>query len=101
MMGEEIEDPEGHEGSLTRINGLGLLPVNTIISNEKVTVQRRFSFLLPNNTFSCKGYEIHMGISKVVKEATESPVAFLPDGQTDGYYLNRNCWGSYMHGILG
>jgi len=24
----------------------------------------------------------------------------LNNGKTDGYLLNQNCWGSYIHGIL-
>ncbi len=100
MMGEEIEDPDRIEGNLPRINGLGLLPVRTVIGGEKTTVQRNFSFLSPDRPADCKGYEIHQGITSVTKGAKEHPVVFLADGQTDGYYLNEKCWGSYMHGIL-
>jgi len=41
-----------------------------------------------------------MGRTTLLGDATESPVAVLDDGRTDGYYLDNTCWGSYMHGIL-
>lgn len=40
------------------------------------------------------------GRTTLLGDATESPVAVLDDGRTDGYYLDNTCWGSYMHGIL-
>ena len=41
-----------------------------------------------------------MGRTTLLGDATESPVAVLDDGRTDGYYLDNTCWGSNMHGIL-
>ena len=41
-----------------------------------------------------------MGQTHLAEGATESPVARLRDGQTDGYYLSDRCWGCYLHGIL-
>jgi adenosylcobyric acid synthase len=29
-----------------------------------------------------------------------SPVNYLADGRTDGFFRNRKCWGTYLHGIL-
>lgn len=106
MMGARVEDPDGIEGNLPAVPGLGLLPQCTIIEPEKVTRQRSFAFLPGKNgrreemPLSCRGYEIHMGRTALLDGAVESPVAFLHDGRTDGYYLDNKCWGSYMHGIL-
>jgi adenosylcobyric acid synthase len=33
-------------------------------------------------------------------ERPESPLNYLTDGRTDGYFLHRKCWGTYLHGIL-
>lgn len=104
MMGMRLEDPEGLEGGLSVVAGLGLLPQHTVIEKEKITRQSDFSFLWGANDeetpFSCKGYEIHMGRTTVIDGAEERPVAKLRDGRFDGYYLDDSCWGSYMHGIL-
>nr|WP_262923213.1 cobyric acid synthase [Parabacteroides leei] len=99
MMGARLEDPEGIEGNLPAVPGLGLLPQCTVIEQEKVTKQSAFTFL-PGNDSTCRGYEIHMGRTTLLGNAPESPVARLEDGRLDGYYLDNRCWGSYMHGIL-
>ena len=99
MMGARLEDPEGIEGNLPAVPGLGLLPQCTVIEQEKITKQSRFTFR-SGSQMACKGYEIHMGQTTLLGNAPESPVALLEDGRKDGYYLNARCWGSYMHGIL-
>lgn len=98
MMGLRIEDPEELEGDRTVIPGLGILPQCTIIEKEKITLQHRFRFR--HSPVLCDGYEIHMGRTFTIGKAQENPVAILEDGRIDGYYLNDNCWGSYLHGIL-
>lgn len=99
MMGARLEDPEGIEGNLPAVPGLGLLPQCTVIEQEKITKQSTFSFL-PGNGSTSRGYEIHMGRTTLLGNAPESPVARLEDGRQDGYYLDSRCWGSYLHGIL-
>jgi adenosylcobyric acid synthase len=83
---------------------------------EKTTLQREFRFRgLPE---LCRGYEIHMGETRVVPPGTaghtpaftdrpatgpadnESPLTYFTDGHTDGYFLHEKCWGTYLHGIL-
>jgi adenosylcobyric acid synthase len=100
MMGVRIEDPGGIEGDILSLPGLGLLPVATVIEQEKVTKQSHFFFLPGESKTVCKGYEIHMGRTTLQDEAKEQPVLQFENGHTDGYYLGNNCWGSYMHGIL-
>lgn len=97
MMGLRIEDPEAIEGNTLEIEGLGLLPVVTRITSEKVTEQRLFA-LHKEEAAECMGYEIHMGTSESTEE--DKPVAWFEDGQTDGYKVDEKCWGSYLHGIL-
>lgn len=80
MMGQSVEDPEGFEGDITNMPGLGLLPVHTTITAEKIT--RQVTFLFDGKT--CQGYEIHQGIS-----------------DTDEVILIEDrCIGTYVHGIL-
>ena len=98
MMGVRIEDPEGIEGPIRALPGLGLLPVSTVMGREKTVMQRRFCFR--DDKEICQGYEIHQGHSVPEGNAPASPVAAFADGGEDGYYLNERCWGSYLHGIL-
>lgn len=105
MMGIRIEDPDGIEGNLSSVPGLGLLPQYTIIEQEKITRQSLFTFLPTQKGDTagypaCKGYEIHMGRTFLTDHAEEKPVALLEDKRTDGYYSDSTCWGSYIHGIL-
>ena len=57
------------------------------------------SFFIPHSSF-LKGYEIHMGTTIPTHDAPVSPLNLLEDGRTDGYYVNRTCMGTYIHGIL-
>jgi adenosylcobyric acid synthase len=96
MMGNSIEDPQHVEGMVESMPGLGILPVTTVLTENKVTEQCRFHY--KSNAATCNGYEIHMGISSAT--GTENPLNKTPTGNHDGYVLNDRCWGTYIHGIL-
>ena len=95
MMGEMIYDPQLIEGQIGQIPGLGILPVETTITNEKVTEQCTFSFL--NEKTEGKGYEIHMGETVAKKH---SPLCRVNGKKNDGHFLNAKTWGTYIHGIF-
>lgn len=99
MMGQRIADPDGMEGDVCQLPGLGLLPVETVMEGEKVTRQVRFSFL-KSGTPDCTGYEIHMGRTSAVDGAPVAPLVYLEDGTPDGCVADPKCAGSYIHGIL-
>ena len=80
MLGQTVNDPDGIEGSISSLPGLGLLPISTTMTPEKTTRQVSFEF----NGQTCQGYEIHQGISD-----TDQAVM-----QTD------HCIGTYIHGFL-
>lgn len=80
MMGLTIGDPQGVEGSVASMPGLGLLPVRTVMAPTKTTRQVTFRF----EGQECSGYEIHQGVSDAPQ----------PVVQTD------HCIGTYVHGIL-
>lgn len=93
MLGTRIDDPLGVESDIKSIPGLGVFSIATQLTAEKTTTQRNFRFKgYPQN---CTGYEIHMG------ETTFDRIAPLNqiEGNTEGY-LKKNCWGTYIHGIL-
>ncbi len=95
MMGKWIKDPQHVEGNVDLVPGLGILPVETTITEEKVTEQCSFTF--QNSELKGKGYEIHMG--DTVAEAP-SPLCLINDEKDDGYFLNPKTWGTYIHGIF-
>ena len=80
MLGQMIEDPDGLEGPITRLPGLGLLPIHTTITPEKTTRQVSFEF----DGHPCQGYEIHQGISDTRETILTTP----------------HCMGTYIHGFL-
>lgn len=96
MMGELVADPHQIESNTEQVAGLGILPIKTVLQPEKTTQQCSFTFR--NNSEVCKGYEIHMGQS--TPSLAHNPVNFFADGRTDGFFLNKKCWGTYLHGIL-
>lgn len=98
IMGLEVLDPEGVEGEIPRLPGLGLLPVTTMMTGDKITRQTGFRFV--GGEGDCVGYEIHMGRTEPALGATASPLARLDDGRCDGYRLSDTCMGTYLHGIL-
>lgn len=98
MMGIEVCDPDGVEGDIPRLPGLGLLPTSTIMAGDKITQQRSFTF--SGSDVLCQGYEIHMGRTSVVAGEAESPLALIEGNRPDGYLLNKHCMGTYLHGIL-
>lgn len=98
IMGEEVCDPNHVESNIERLPGLSLLPVSTTIEGEKVTRQIRFSFL--NEQGQCEGYEIHMGTTSPMNNKKQLPVNKLEDNSLDGYFVDKKCFGTYIHGIL-
>lgn len=98
LMGREVCDPDHVEGEIERLPGLGLLPVSTRMQGEKVTRQVRFRFL--EDSAVCEGYEIHMGTTTPLADVPVSPLNHLADGREDGYFVDRTCMGTYIHGIL-
>ena len=80
MLGQTVNDPEGIEGSISTLPGLGLLSINTAMTQEKTT--RQVTFLFDGQ--ECQGYEIHQGVR-------DTDEAIL---QTD------HCIGTYIHGFL-
>ena len=99
MMGQQILDTEHVEGDLEALPGLGLLPMVTRMSGEKVTRQIKFT-LSGSSSDRMEGYEIHMGVTTPVEGETVCPLNRLEDGSMDGCRVDEKCMGTYIHGIL-
>ena len=93
MRGLGVDDPQGVEGSVRKIPGLGLLPVETVMEGSKVTRQVTFRF---RGLEGCTGYEIHMGRT----EGQCSALNTFSDGTADGCLADERTMGTYIHGIL-
>lgn len=98
IMGEMISDPQGIEGNIRELPGLGLLPMQTELMEKKTTRQVAFHFLEQKE--ECKGYEIHMGTSKIREHSGTKSLNQLTDFTTDGCFASPHCFGTYIHGLL-
>lgn len=96
MMGQSVEDPFHVESNIESMPGLSILPVKTILTENKITKQCKFKY--KKNDVMCDGYEIHMGITTA--NGNKKSLNKIELGNSDGYWLNDNCWGTYIHGIL-
>jgi adenosylcobyric acid synthase len=96
MLGRIIDDPGGIEGPPGKVEGLGLIDVETILSDEKrlEAVQGTTSDGIP---FS--GYEMHMGVTEGPDRTR--PFAHLADGSREGAIsADGRAIGSYIHGLF-
>jgi len=112
MLGIAIDDPHGIENSGTPVseNGLGLLPVRTVLRKEKTVRRVRGSLrrnflragLSPQVPF--EGYEIHVG--ETIYETGAFPLAdierqeateLVPDGAAS---KSGRVFGTYVHGLF-
>ena len=98
MMGRSVSDPDHIEGPTESMPGLGLLPVDTVITDRKVTRQVRFT--LASGSPEMEGYEIHMGRTSLAEAGAAEVLNHLADGTEDGFRTGDCCMGTYIHGIL-
>jgi adenosylcobyric acid synthase len=94
MLGRTIRDPEGIEGDIREIEGLGLLDVETVMAPEKRLANVGAHSLAYDVALS--GYEIHLGRTDgpdharpYVAIAGRPDGAISPDGRIAGTYLHR------------
>ena len=105
MLGLTISDPLMIDGNVREAEGMGLLPVTTVMQKEKQTVQvtaRTFASGLWEGNIELRGYEIHMGITK--KEPGILPafhVRHADESREDGAHSpDLRVWGTYLHGLF-
>ena len=98
ILGERISDPEGWEGGGS-VEGLKLLPVNTVLTGNKKLKIYEGNITCPTGVLKglkgcgIKGYEIHTGVTECIKELDE----FTSDGTG---YCRGNIYGTYVHGVF-
>ena len=102
MLGRDISDPEGVEGGGS-IEGLGLLPVSTVLAGDKRTVQFSGRVCDPSGIFSplagleVEGYEIHMGRTARCGQDADGTRDFTSDGTG---VTRGDVYGTYIHGFF-
>ena len=105
MLGDVVRDPRGIESEFKEIRGLGLLPVETVLEEPKITSQVEAVWVgKEKDDERLTGYELHMGrtigkgtgegcgLFELKRLATGERVM---DGAGKGVV-----WGTYIHGIF-
>ncbi|NEQ49099.1 MAG: cobyric acid synthase CobQ [Leptolyngbya sp. SIO3F4] len=105
LMGQMLADPEGLEGQEGRFRGLSILPLRTVITQNKVARQRSVSSKYPQEGLPVNGYEIHHGRTQLVMtpEGGDPGPKFQPifDDRSLGIVdETESLWGTYLHGIF-
>ena len=107
MLGEYLEDPHSKEGSESfdkkSIKGIGILPIKTVFKKTKITKRIICDATWPVNT-KIEGFEIHNGVTQIIKEKGEEKLKNIFKQNQLGWYVDDNkngsIAGSYVHGIF-
>jgi adenosylcobyric acid synthase len=96
MLGRSIADPDGIEGPPGKVDGLGLLDVETMLSADKHLEPAR-GMTADGTPFA--GYEMHMGVT--AGPDCKRPFARLDDGSPEGAVApDGRAIGTYIHGLF-
>ncbi|CCB65510.1 cobyric acid synthase [Hyphomicrobium sp. MC1] len=97
MLGRSIADLEGIEGRPDSVAGLGYLPVDTVLRDDKKVVPVEGVRVRDGMPFS--GYEIHCGQTE--RDPGTAPLLRFLDGDFDGAVTPDGLVaGCYVHGIF-
>ena len=98
ILGQEIADPNGIEGTAGTSQGLGLLPVATTLRKEKSV--RLAQGHEKASGLEVQGYEIHTGETSFA-ESGAIPFLTLKDRGEDGAVSDSGrVFGCYLHGLF-
>jgi adenosylcobyric acid synthase len=97
MLGKKIRDPDGIEGDVREIRGLGFLDTETVLEGEKITRNSNPVFI--DGAIPLDGYEIHIGRTKGPDCAR--PMIRSENGFDGAVSQNGKVSGCYLHGLFG
>ena len=96
MLGQAISDPDGIEGPTSHVKGMGLLAIETVLTDQKKLVKVQGKDTVHAKTVH--GYEMHVG--ETVGQATKRPMLDL-NGRADGAVsTDGKIMGCYLHGLF-
>jgi len=96
MLGRSIDDPKGIEGPSSKVEGLGLLEVETVMTPNKAV--RPVTGHQISDGAHVSGYEIHIGETN--GPARNNPWFMIEDRPEGACSENGRVCGSYLHGIF-
>jgi adenosylcobyric acid synthase len=99
MLGQHIADPFAMESAQQSTEGLGYLPLYTVMQQEKTLTHSRGIFQLGGAESLVQGYEIHLGHTTAT---TPCQGLFRDSNSTCPGYLSADnqVAGSYWHGLF-
>jgi cobyric acid synthase len=96
MLGYRIDDPDGIESHEETIQGIGLLPITTVMARRKTLIRTEGRHLASG--LKVRGYEIHHGRTD---GGSLTPLVLREDEEVIGGGIKENrIWGTYLHGIF-
>ena len=96
ILGNEIIDDQGYDGTPSKAKGLGLLNVKTKMGKEKNLGKKEFISTINGKKIS--GYEIHLGITS--GSDCNNPFAILGNRKDGAISSNGLVMGTYLHGLF-
>jgi len=97
MLGRRLSDPGGIEGPADTVHGLGLLDVETVLSDDKTLETVTGCDQVSGEKIH--GYEMHLGLSEGPDRLR--PWLALEDGRGEGALSqDGKIMGTYVHGIF-
>jgi adenosylcobyric acid synthase len=97
MLGQRVRDPDGLDGSVRDVPGLGLLDIETVMTPRKTL--REIRGIDVATGAGIQGYEMHLGVT--TGPAAASPMVRFDDGAYDGARSeNGRISGCHVHGLF-
>lgn len=96
MLGNRISDPNGIEGQVREVGGLGLLDVKTVMEPEKIVRNVAGHSQLYESALD--GYEIHIG--RTTGPDAMRPFSRIDDHDDGAVSASGRIMGTYLHGVF-
>lgn len=96
MLGKSIADPDGLDGAPGRVEGLGLLDIDTVMQGDKST--RLTQGVHCASGLAVEGYEIHLGRSDGPDGAR--PMLQIGERYDGATSRDGRVQGTYLHGLF-
>jgi adenosylcobyric acid synthase len=96
MLGKRVADPAGIEGTAGEMVGLGLLDVETVLTDDKLLVEANGVEIASGAPV--RGYEMHMG--RTDGPGTAAPMLRLGNREDGAVSADGRVMGCHLHGLF-